>query len=87
MLRPTLVVEVLAPATEPLDRREKKMNDLPPRTLEESVLVAHDRREVTLFRRATGWVGVIFTAPESLLEFRCVKQVMTVAAIHEDVAL
>jgi Uma2 family endonuclease len=87
VILPTLVVEVLSPSTETTDRREKKMNYLQVQTLEEYVLVAQDRREVTLFRRATGWQGEIFTAPESLVEFRSVKQAMTVAAIYEDVAL
>jgi Uma2 family endonuclease len=87
VILPTLLVEVLSPSTETTDRREKKMNYLQVQTLEEYVLVAQDRREVTLFRRATGWQGEIFTAPESLVEFRSVKQAMTVAAIYEDVAL
>ena len=63
------------------------MNYRQVQTLEDYVLVAQDRREVTIFRRATGWQGEIFTAPESLIEFRSVKQAMTVAAIYEDVAL
>jgi hypothetical protein len=42
---------------------------------------------VTIFRRATGWAGEIFTAPESLIEFRSVQQAMTLAEIYEDVAL
>ena len=87
VLLPTLIVEVLSPSTETTDRREKKMNYRQVQTLEEYVLVAQDRREVTIFRRATGWQGEIFTAPESLIEFRSVKQAMTVAAIYEDVAL
>ena len=51
---PTLIVEVLSPSTETIDRREKKMNYLQVQTLEEYVLVAQERREVTLFRCATG---------------------------------
>jgi Uma2 family endonuclease len=87
VILPTPIVEVLSPSTATIDRREKKMNDLHVPTLEESVLVAQERREVTFFRRATGWQGEIFTAPESLIEFRSVKQAMTLAAIYEDVAL
>lgn len=87
MLLPTLIVEVLSPSTEMIDRREKKMNYLQVQTLEEYILVAQDCREVTIFRRATGWAGEIFTAPESLIEFRSVQQAMTLAEIYEDVAL
>jgi Uma2 family endonuclease len=54
VLLPTLIVEVLSPSTETIDRREKKMNYLQVQTLEEYVLVAQERREVTLFRCATG---------------------------------
>jgi Uma2 family endonuclease len=87
VLLPTLIVEVLSPSTATTDRREKKMNYLQVQTLEEYILVAQDRREVTIFRRATGWQGEIFTSPESLIEFRSVKQAMTLAEIYYDVAL
>ncbi len=83
---PTLVVKVLSPSTETIDRPEKKMNYLQAQTLEEYVLVAREGREVTIFRRATVWVGEIFTAPESLVEFRSANQAMTLADIYEDVA-
>ena len=82
---PTLVVEVLSPSTETIDRREKKMNYLQVPTLHEYILVAQDRREVTVFRRATGWQGELYSAPEAVVEFRSVKQSMTVAEIYEDV--
>ena len=82
---PTLVVEVLSPTTETTDRREKKMNYLQVPTLHEYILVAQDRREVTIFRRATGWQGEIYTAPEAVVEFRSVTQSLTVAEIYEDV--
>ena len=82
---PTLVFEVLSPTTEAIDRREKHSNYRLAQTLEEYVLVAQDRREVTIFRRATGWQGEIFTAPDARVEFRSVKQAMTLAAIYEDV--
>jgi Uma2 family endonuclease len=82
---PTLVVEVLSESTETTDRREKHTNYRHARTLEEYVLVAQDRREVTIFRRATGWQGEIFTAPEAVVEFRSVQQSLTLAEIYETV--
>lgn len=82
---PTVVFEVLSPATESIDRREKLANYRLAPTLEEYVLVAQDRREVTIFRRALGWQREIFTAPEARVEFQSVKQAMTVAAIYEGV--
>jgi Uma2 family endonuclease len=82
---PTVVFEVLSPSTEAIDRREKNSNYRVAQTLEEYVVVAQDRREVTIFRRATGWQGEVFTAPEARVEFRSVKQAMTLAAIYEGV--
>lgn len=82
---PTIIFEVLSPSTENIDRREKKSNYLQAQSLEEYVVVAQDRREVTIFRRATGWQGEIYTAPQAVVEFRSVKQSMTVAEIYEDV--
>ena len=82
---PTLIFEVLSPSTESTDRREKKSNYQQMPTLEEYVIVAQDRREVTVFRRADRWGGEAFTAPESVVEFRSVKQSLTVAEIYEDV--
>ena len=61
------------------------MNYLQIPTLEEYVLVAQDRREVTVFRRATGWHGEIFSAPEAVVDFSSVKQSMAVGEIYEDV--
>ena len=82
---PTLIVEVLSPSTENVDRREKKMNYQQTPTLEEYVIVAQERREVTVFRRADGWRPEVISAPESVVEFRSIKQTMTVAEIYEDV--
>lgn len=82
---PTLVFEVLSPATETIDRREKKQNYLSAQTLQEYIIVAQDRRELTLFRRSTGWQGEVFTAPETVVEFHSIKQSLTVAEIYEGV--
>lgn len=82
---PTLIVEVFSPSTESTDRREKKLSYLQTPSLEEYAIVAQERREVTIFRRADGWRGETFSAPESVVEFRSVRQSMTVAGIYEDV--
>jgi len=82
---PTLIFEVLSPSTENTDRREKKSNYQQTPTLEEYVIVAQDRREVTVFRRADRWAGETYAAPDSVVEFRSIKQALTVAEIYEDV--
>jgi hypothetical protein len=53
--------------------------------VEEYVLVAQDRREVTVFRRATSWQGEVFTAPAAAIELRSIAQTITVRDIYEDV--
>lgn len=82
---PTLIVEVLSPSTENIDRREKKKSYVQVPTLEEYVIVAQERREVTIFRRSADWIGETYTAPEAAIEFRSLKQSMTLAEIYEDV--
>lgn len=82
---PTLVVEVLSESTETIDRREKLTNYRHAASLEEYVLVAQDRREVTIFRRATGWQGEMFTEPAAAIELRSIKQTIAVREIYEDV--
>lgn len=82
---PTLIVEVLSPSTEAIDRREKKKSYEQVPTLEEYMIVAQERREVTIFRRASGWIGETYSAAEATIEFRSVKQAMSLAEIYEDV--
>lgn len=82
---PTLVVEVLSPSTETIDRRERHTHYRQAPTLEEYVLVAQDRRAVTVFRRATGWQGDVFTTVEASVEFHSVRPAMTIAEIYAGV--
>lgn len=83
---PTVIFEVLSPSTESIDRREKKMSYEQTPTLGEYVMVAQERREVTVYRQADGWRGETITAADGLVEFRSIKQSLTVAEIYEDVA-
>lgn len=52
---PKLVIEVASESTESIDRSEKMLAYLQNDTLEEYLIVAQDRPEITLFRRANGW--------------------------------
>ena len=51
---PSVIVEVLSPATERIDRREKRMAYEMIPTLHSYILVSQDKREVTIFRRKDG---------------------------------
>lgn len=83
---PTVIFEVLSPSTEGIDRREKKMSYEQTATLEEYAIVAQDRREMTVYRRANGWRGETYPAADATVEFRSIKQTLTLAEIYEDVA-
>lgn len=54
---PTVLVEVLSDSTERLDRREKLLAYQQIPSLEEYVLVAQQRRELTIFRRTADWAS------------------------------
>ncbi len=82
---PTLLVEVLSPSTENIDRREKLLNYPQISTVEEYALVAQDPREITIHRRAEGWIPRLVTAPDALVEFRSIKLSLPFARIYEGV--
>jgi len=80
---PTLVVEVLSPSTEAIDRREKLINYPQIPTLEEYAIVSQDTREVTVHRRAEGWVPHMLNAADAVAEFRSIKLTVPLAQIYE----
>ena len=80
---PTLLVEVLSPSTENIDRREKLLNYPQISTVEEYVLVAQETREVTIHRRAEDWAPRVLTAPAPVAEFRSIKLSLPLARIYE----
>jgi Uma2 family endonuclease len=82
---PTLLVEVLSPSTENIDRREKLLNYPQISTLEEYVLIAQDQREVTIHRRAEDWAPRLVTAPDGAAEFRSITLTLPLARIYEGV--
>jgi Uma2 family endonuclease len=57
VVNPRVVVEVLSPSTEDYDRGEKLTHYQRAPSIQEVVLIAHDRREVDVWRReaAGGW--------------------------------
>jgi Uma2 family endonuclease len=82
---PTLIVEVLSPSTESIDRREKLLNYPLIPTLQEYVLVAQDFREITLHRREEHWRPVVLTATAATVEFRSIRLTVPLAHIYEGV--
>lgn len=64
--QPTVVVEVLSPSTERLDRREKLDAYRSVASLQEYVLVSQHMMEVTLMERSKNWAPLILGADERL---------------------
>jgi Uma2 family endonuclease len=81
---PKLIIEVLSPSTEQIDRREKALNYRQIATLEEYVLVAQDRPYVELQRRADNWQPTTVTSLGATAEFRSIGLSLPLPQIYED---
>jgi Uma2 family endonuclease len=79
-----LIAEVISPATENIDRREKAMMYREISSLEEYVLIAQEECEVTIFRRRQNWRPVICNALEDLAELRSIGLSLPLAHIYRD---
>ena len=64
---PALIVEVLSPSTEAIDRREKLTAYRRIPSLHTYILAEQDRREVTVYRRLPeGWEKTVLTGADTL---------------------
>lgn len=84
---PKVLIEVLSPETERTDRREKFLSYTKIETLEAYVLVAQDRMEVTLFRRANQWHPETVHQPDQLLRLTSLKFALPLSSVYEGVKL
>jgi Uma2 family endonuclease len=84
---PRVLVEVLSESTERIDRREKFLSYTQIETLEEYVLVAQDKMEITLFRRANQWQAGILNAATRVLSLASIDFSIPLQAIYEGVRL
>jgi Uma2 family endonuclease len=82
---PKLVVEVLSPSTARTDRREKALMYRRIATLEEYVVAAQDKPQVTIFRRDADWQPMLLTVPESIVEFRSIGLAVPLSQIYEGI--
>lgn len=80
---PVLVVEVLSPGTEAIDRREKLAAYRRLASLQEYVLVSQDRRQVEIYRRQgdIGWL-YITCEPGDAVEFASVGVTTPIADLY-----
>ena len=82
-----MLIEVLSEDTERIDRREKLLNYTQIETLEEYVLVAQDRTEVTLFRRVNNWKPVVLSQPDQTFHLPSLAFKLPLSAVYEAVKL
>src|SRR6266436_4707586 len=82
---PKVLVEVLSESTEPIDRREKFLSYRQIETLEEYVLVAQDKMEVTVFRRESHWQPGVLRQPDQLLRMASLDFTLPLTAVYEGV--
>jgi Uma2 family endonuclease len=83
---PCLIVEVLSPSTQELDRREKRLNYQSLESLQEYVLVSQTEKKVEVYRRLeTGKWSVESLVKDDSLELKSVGLTLTIADIYDEV--
>ena len=84
---PILIIEVLSPSTETIDRREKLKVYRQIPTLQEYVIAAQDRMQVEFYQKQSdgGWLKQIFNEPEETLELKSVDLELTLTEIFQGV--
>lgn len=83
---PCLVVEVLSPSTETIDRRDKRLNYQSLASLQEYVLVSQDQMQVEVYRRkgSGNWELERLGANDSL-QLNSVGLTLTLAEVYDEV--
>lgn len=82
---PKVVIEVLSQSTEAIDRREKFLSYRQIETLEEYVLVAQDRIEITVFRRENHWQPEVLLKPEQQFRLKSLDFHFPLQKVYEGV--
>ena len=82
---PKLIVEVSSDSTERVDRHEKLSAYQTVETLEEYLIVAQDRLEATIFRRATKWSPELFAKIDHPLKLDSIHLSLPLSAVYEGV--
>lgn len=79
---PKLLIQVSSPSTEHTDRSEKLLAYLQNETLEEYIIVAQDRPEVSVYRRSEDWKREDLSGLEAVLHLRSVGLSLTLAEVY-----
>ena len=85
---PCLIVEVLSPSTQNLDRREKRLNYQNLTSLQEYVLIDQTEMKVEIYRPSKGGYWSKQTlGKEDLLELKSVGLTLTMTDIYDEVLI
>ncbi|MEA5468215.1 Uma2 family endonuclease [Spirulina sp. 06S082] len=86
--RPCLIIEVLSPSTQSLDRREKRLNYQTLPSLQEYILVSQTEMKVEVYRRnAAGIWSLEILEADDILELNSVGLTLTIAEIYDEVLI
>ena len=81
---PKLVVEVVSPSTQYIDRREKLQNYRLIDSVEEYVLVAQEERRLIVYPRADRWKPRVYGDLEPIVEFRSIDLTLPLSEVYGD---
>lgn len=83
---PCLVIEVLSPSTEGIDRREKLHAYRDISSLKEYLLVSQETPQIELYRRHKDhWQYFLLNNKQDILQLSCLDLKLTMQAIYEEV--
>lgn len=84
--KPCLIVEVLSPSTEAIDRREKLHAYQAIPSVQEYVMASQDEPRIELYRRdGAYWQYFLLDEPEDSLQLECLDLAITMQEAYEDV--
>jgi len=82
---PNILVEVSSESTERLDRGEKRLAYQTIETLEEYVIAAQERVEVTIFRRASNWKPEVLSRMSDTVNLKSISLSLKLSSIYEGI--
>jgi Uma2 family endonuclease len=82
---PKLVIEVLSPSTESIDRREKFLSYKQVATVEEYVLASQNTAQITIYRRAENWTPQVLSGLDAVAVFQSIDLSLALRLIYERV--
>lgn len=83
---PCLIIEVLSPSTEDIDRREKLHAYQGISSLQEYILVAQDKPKVEVYRRAFNrWQFALHNSLQDSVSVHCLQTSIDMSTVYEDI--